>query len=629
MRQFDCPQCAAPVPFETPGAVFAVCQYCQSMVVRRDADVETIGTMAELPPEHTPLQVGARGTHQGRSFKLLGRLRMSWGDGSWNEWYADFGNGKHGWVADAQGFFQISEAQASSPDLSAQMANIRAVKSYKIDGDIYQLSDTKRAIVIAGEGELPFVAQPHDQWTSFDLTGPGRKFASLEDDDGEARLYTGVFAQPEEITWEGLRAVPGWRGEPVPVEKKNTDAIPCPACGGVITLRAAGQTQTLACSHCGTLLDTQGAKAKVAQKIEKSKSLAAPVLPLGKRGTLRGVEWEIIGCQMLRDKYASWNEVLLYNPWSGFAWLTEFQGHWNLIKRVVEAPDAQAPAFNGQRYKLFSREEATVIRVAGEFYWRIRIGDKAIVSDFIAPPRVLSSEKYQDELTWSEGAYLDAKEIEQAFKLEKLPPATGEFLNQPNPYAERYKVVRRYAWLAFIAMIVMQAIALRGPGVKTALEKDFTYVKPQAGAPAAPLISPSFDLTGSQSPAQIEASANVDNQWLGLNAELIDEKTGQRYPADVLVQYYHGYDDGAWSEGSQHAKKDVPAVPPGRYHLAITPETDASIPKADFHIKLKHGGVFWSNFILCTLAIWIWPIWTKLRSGMFEAKRWQQSDFTP
>jgi len=642
MRQFDCPQCGAPVLFATPGAVFAVCQHCQTMAVRRDTVLESIGTMAELPPDNTPLQIGAKGVHQGRSFRLLGRMRVGWDDGTWNEWYADLGEGRNGWVAEAQGFFMISEGVPVTPDLAAAVPKMKPGKAYTIGNDSYQVTDVKRARMVAGEGELPFVAKPNDEWTTVDLSGPGRKFAGAESQQGQARLYLGVSAQPEEITWEGLRPVPGWKGEPVPVEKNKTDSIGCPACGGVITLRAAGQTISLVCGHCGTLLDTAGKKAFVAQKIQAEAKLEHPLLPLGTRGVLRGVEWEILGCLKRQDTDSRWNEILLYNPWSGFAWLTEWNGHWNYIRRVLETPIAVAgsPSLNGKRFRLFASSEATVVQVAGEFYWQVRIGEVATVSDFIAPPLVLSSEQYPDlqEITWSEGEYLLADEVGAAFKISNLPRAEGPYLNQPNPWEARWPTIKRYALIAAAVLIGVQFLSLRGAARSQVFDQDYVYQKPVATLPTGaatpeaanpPLITPSFDLKGGQSPARIEAKAAVDNAWLALDADLVNDTTGQTYPAEISVEYYHGYDDGDWSEGKQDADADLPAVPPGRYHLSIRPEADPSITRMPFHVSLQRGGLFWSNFFLCVLGILIGPVWIYVRHRMFEAKRWSQSDYTP
>ncbi|MFD0892660.1 DUF4178 domain-containing protein [Luteolibacter ambystomatis] len=632
MRQFDCPQCGAPVPFETPGAVFAVCQHCQSMVVRKDASVETIGKMADLPPDVTPLQIGARGDHNGRPFRLMGRLRVGWTDGTWNEWYADFGGDRYGWIAETQGFFMISEAAPVPPGFKFdKIAMLGPESSIAIGQDAYRKTDHKKTRVIAGEGELPFIAKPNDEWVGIDLVGPGRKFAGLESDGPETRFYLGLSAQPEEIAWEGLRPVPGWNGEPVPVEKRNTDAVGCPECGGVIQVKAAGLTQSLVCGHCGTLLDAKGSKVAVAQKIEAASRLEHPPLPLGTRGTLKGIEWEIIGCVKRRDQYSQWTEGLLYNPWHGFAWLTEWNGHWNYMRRVLESPDPMSPVFEGRRYKLFAREESMVVAVAGEFYWRVRIGEKSTVADYINPPRILSSEIYPEleEVTWSEGEYISGPEVGAAFGMKNLAFASGVYLNQPNPWATRAPTLSRYAWIATAALLIIQIVGMAGAGKKVVLNQDFTYEKPVAGAPPMPaLVSPSFDLDGGQSPARVEAEAAVDNSWIGLDADLVNETTGQTYPADISVEYYHGYDDGNWTEGSQKAGSDIPGVPPGRYHLQLAPDADPALAKMPFHITLKRGGIFWSNFFLCLIAIWIWPLWAKIRNFSFEARRWSESDFT-
>jgi hypothetical protein len=468
-----------------------------------------------------------------------------------------------------------------------------------------------------------------------DLTGAGRKFANIERQNGEVRLHLGESAQPEEITWQGLRAVPGWNGEPVPVEQNRTEAMPCPECGGVIETRASGATMSLVCGHCGTLVDLAGGgnRAVVGQKISASQKLERPRLPLGQRGTLRGVEWEIIGALRRRDAYSQWDEFLLYNPWRGFVWLTEWAGHWNLVRRVLESP---VPAgntlhFHNTTYRLFSREATSVVQVAGEFYWRVRVGEKATVADFVAPPRILSSETYEDlnETTWSAGEYLSAKDLNEAFNLELTGTPTGIFANQPNPWTRRWPTLKKYALWAVLILLGIQIVSLSGATRRVVLEQPFTYQKPEAGAAASPLVTPSFELKGKQSPARISARAAVSNAWLGLDADLVNETTGQTYPAPVTVEYYHGYDDGYWTQGKQNAATDLPAVPPGRYHLALTPEADPSVQSMPFQVRIERGGVFWSNFVFCLLGIIIWPVWALFRHHAFEAKRWSQSDYSP
>ena len=82
MKKFNCPSCGAEVVFNSNHSVYAVCKYCHSMIVRHDLDVEAIGTMASLPEDMSPFQIGTEGYYQGTHFSLVGRdgdLRQSRG----------------------------------------------------------------------------------------------------------------------------------------------------------------------------------------------------------------------------------------------------------------------------------------------------------------------------------------------------------------------------------------------------------------------------------------------------------------------------------------------------------------------------------------------------------------------
>src|SRR5579859_6266708 len=104
----QCPSCGAEVEFKSTLSVFSVCPFCHSTLVRRDLKLETLGKMAELPEDMSPFQVGTAGKFEGHPFELLGRVRLAWDDGSWNEWFAQFSNGREGWLAEAQGITLMS-----------------------------------------------------------------------------------------------------------------------------------------------------------------------------------------------------------------------------------------------------------------------------------------------------------------------------------------------------------------------------------------------------------------------------------------------------------------------------------------------------------------------------------------
>ena len=71
------------------------------------------------------------------------------------------------------------------------------------------------------------------------------------------------------------------------------------------------------------------------------------MLPLGARGTLRGVPWELIGFQTrgvtADGETFEWEEYLLFNPYKGYRYLTNYRGHWNLVVPLEPMPQRNRP----------------------------------------------------------------------------------------------------------------------------------------------------------------------------------------------------------------------------------------------------------------------------------------------
>lgn len=113
----------------------------------------------------------------------------------------------------------------------------------------------------------------------------------------------------------------------------------CPACGGPLTLRAEGVSESLACPHCGAVLDARDPRHQVLARY-RAKLSHPPKIPIGTRGTVRGELLEVVGMQRRAVKYYgvvyTWDEYLLWNPYLGYRWLAESNGHWTLLKTVTD-----------------------------------------------------------------------------------------------------------------------------------------------------------------------------------------------------------------------------------------------------------------------------------------------------
>ena len=140
---------------------------------------------------------------------------------------------------------------------------------------------------------------------------------------------------------------------------------------------------------------------------------------------MRGVLYEAIGFQrrtiQVEGISYSWHEYVLFNPLKGFRYLTEYDGHWNDVSMLRSLPD-QSPGgasltYLGETYSHFQTANAATTFVLGEFPWQVRVGESVKVSDYISPPRVISSEDTGKEVTWSMGEYMAGRDIWKAFNL--------------------------------------------------------------------------------------------------------------------------------------------------------------------------------------------------------------------
>jgi hypothetical protein len=418
--------------------------------------------------------------------------------------------------------------------------------------------------------------------------------------------------------------------------KPQAKALNCPQCGAAIVLRALGHAETVVCSSCHSILDAKDPNLQILQKFEVITGEVPPVIPLGTRGKLRGTDYEVIGFQRRSTKIEGirydWHEYVLFNPFKGTRYLTEYNGHWNDTGVCKALPTIGLSSANylGERYRHFQTCDANTNYVLGEFPWQIRVGEHAAVTDYVSPPRVLSSEKTANEVTWSLGEYMYGADIWKAFNLPGSPPqAVGVYENQPSPVSSHVKGI----WSAFLAFSIFLLVLMAGFDLASSKAPvfDSTYVL-NAGEPRgeASFVTNVFDLQGRTSNVEVATSANVDNSWIFVNYALINQDTGQAWDFGREVSYYHGYDsDGSWTEGSQKDTVVIPSVPAGHYYLRIEPDVDPKHPPITYSIQVRRGVTVSGLFGIAFLALLIPAIAITWRSLSFERARWAESDHPP
>jgi hypothetical protein len=451
----------------------------------------------------------------------------------------------------------------------------------------------------------------------------------------------------------------------------KTKAMYCPNCGGPVELRGFGHALTVVCPQCLTLLDASSPLLKILQEAQEAQSRRTPLIPLGARGKWTGTTWEVIGFQtrgVEEDGITyEWEEYLLFNPYKGFRYLTNYQGHWNFVTPVESLPERRAvgsrPAvfFEGSLYRHFSGAQAVTSFVLGEFPWRVKVGEEVVADDFVHPPLVLSSETTTDEITWSKGEYTPGAHIWKAFALpDSAPRPQGVYLNQPSPYAGKVGGTWGVFALMLIALLVMAIMFGALSRGDTVFDEHYHYSTTDTGEPS--FVTKVFDIEGRTSNLELTINTNLINNWAYFNLALINETTGDAFDFGREVSYYSGSDsDGSWTEGGRSSDVIIPHVPPGRYYLRVEPEMEgsqtpsdkpASVPAAAaplkprafpstarvprpigktvyYEIVLRHDVATYGWFWLAALLLLIPPIFTTIRAVTFETKRWSTSDYPP
>lgn len=196
--------------FKSKASVFGVCPFCASTLVRHDINLETLGKMAELPPDVSPLQVGTRGRYENSSFEIVGRLKVKWAEGEWNEWFALLDDGTQGWLGEFQGFytmsFQVEDASGIPP-----VGSLKPGVKVTVGKSQYQVDDIREIVCQGSEGELPFRAVKGRKSVSVDLGGQGETFASMDcSDDEGVLLYVGRYVDFDKFKFQSLREIDGW-----------------------------------------------------------------------------------------------------------------------------------------------------------------------------------------------------------------------------------------------------------------------------------------------------------------------------------------------------------------------------------------------------------------------------------
>lgn len=432
-------------------------------------------------------------------------------------------------------------------------------------------------------------------------------------------------------------------GSPVTAARK----IECPACGGSIEVKAAGYTVTVACRYCGSLLDVANPDVRLIEEYHRATSQLQ--IPLGNRGTIDDVEWEVVGWQGRSDDEVRWDEYLLFNPYSGYRWLIQSEGEWQFGGMITDPPEMGSGSvlWRGKHYSQdYDPVTSTTDSVVGEFYWRVRVGDSVVGTTYSAGKQTLSVERSGDELNWTSLYSLGHANVPGSFGVgprrggrrnagapDERPPGYGSpeglFGKLKNEYrnAEGMGVDDLFSML-FYGVIAAVAITFIMAGFGWSSARFSSAIDIAVDAPAQTATLGSLTVNRPYQFITVTArSGDFQNKWVDLDYSLVDRKTQRSIDAYGLVEQYTGRDsDGIWREGSYSNNVLFARVPRGSYDLVVEasahswvrPSLSTSYSSYDpppvwqspiihIYFTAKNGGFAWGNFWLFMFLIFGLP----------------------
>ncbi|MFL6213809.1 MAG: DUF4178 domain-containing protein [Blastocatellia bacterium] len=647
--QASCPACGAPIQFNIGSSVVRICDYCNSVVARGDRKLEDLGKVADLVETGSPLQLGLRGVYRGVPFELTGRAQLGHAAGGlWDEWYAAFQDGRWGWLAEAQGRFYLT-FQGTIP----QQALIEPFDTLELGEPVHALplgvplivAEKGTARALGAKGEIPYKITPGEPYEYADLSGPHGEFATLDYSEQPPLVFIGRELRLAEL---------GFPPDVVPPEREvrrvAAAQLNCPQCAGPLELRAPDKSERVTCPNCSSLLDVSQGKLQFLKALDPR---VKPLIPLGSTAEFNGTRFMLIGFMVRSVEFEGvryyWEEYLLYEPQAGFRWLVRSDDNWNLVETVppaaVTSSGERAVLYNGKRFKLYQDTAARVEHVYGEFYWKVMTGEVVRAADYIAPPLMLSMEAtytvtppaggkgdakkpkavQSGEINWSLGAFLKPQEVERAFGITGLPRTSKIAPNQPYPHKKLYKY---WALLMLAAMVTAIIVAVASRPQKV-FEQTFNLDPIKNLDDSQVKFTDPFELRGRKN-VVVTAAASVDNSWVEIDGDLINQATDESEAFSLPVEYYSGVDDGeSWSEGNRSPNVYLSAQPAGAYILGFEARWEKFQQPMAVTIRVEQGVFNGGYIVLVLILLSLFPIVMLIYHWRFEVKRWEDSDYSP
>lgn len=616
-----CPDCQTVVRLKTGRSNFVVCAGCGSLLRKSESNV-LLSKPGYIAFQATDaLRPGSTGKWEEKTIEILGRIRLYGTDIVSSIWSVRQEGGELMWLQSSGAVNSILES-ASPISNTVQIERLKKAKP----GSFNEYFGKDKSKVISTEiihkweleGEAAFPLIDWQVLRILQLARTDEYFTVLMLDDS-VFCFRQRFISLHSLQLRELR------------EPGGKISVECSSCRRPFDRTVSAESLSFCCPHCEQPFyidrNQQLAKAK------KGKSVYLPALRPGMQGVIDGVNYEVKGFAFKKEKneyHSYWKEYYLYHPLEGFVTLSEYGGHWILLRQRGDIPVLQnlqmtELQINGVKYELFNRYNFEVTYAGGECPGNI-FDTSVKAREYIAPPSMWACEHNTETgEVWYYGVHVPRKTVQQAFPEAALPPKTGVGAVQPW-HIPGGKPLMTAGIISVVLLILLHYLVNPNPQNRPLFQvfnnlKDtsntFTYVTPR------------FQFDKASSNIHIDAEAMIDNTWVDLAVTLVNAKTGEERFLTKEMSYYSGIDGGEkWSEGNTHYDLYFTRVPRGEYFLQIELARDASSRSSRYvHVDFFYDtrisrNLIWSLILVALIHASLYGL-----HRWFESRRWSNSPF--
>jgi len=197
--QISCPSCGVSIDDTTAHTRSMSCPHCGNWVYIGSNGWESAGLFEHAIDAPSMLHLGKSGALSGRNFTVAGRVRLSYSEGFWDEWWLEFEDAKNQWLEEDDGVYRLHE----NVDVNtSQQGLINATVGGNVDIEDHDWFVTERvdAQVAGVEGALPVAIIPGEKVICIDVMGKGTKM-SIEAAEQEVQMSRSSVVRGAKFQW--------------------------------------------------------------------------------------------------------------------------------------------------------------------------------------------------------------------------------------------------------------------------------------------------------------------------------------------------------------------------------------------------------------------------------------------